>query len=62
MIAGEIAVLALTSQIQVRHLLEVAGPAGATALLGALNDARAGRRRRARPARRPAPPPASPPP
>ena len=37
LIAGEIPVLAFTSQVQVRHLLEVAGPARRQALLSALN-------------------------
>jgi uroporphyrinogen-III synthase len=37
MIAGEIQVLVFTSQIQVRHLLEVAGPARRGALVAALN-------------------------
>lgn len=36
-VAGEIAVLAITSQIQVRHLLDVAGPARRGPLLEALN-------------------------
>lgn len=38
LIAGEIPVLAFTSQVQVRHLLEVAGSARHTALLAALNN------------------------
>jgi uroporphyrinogen-III synthase len=37
LIAGDIPVLAFTSQIQIRHLLEVAGPARRDALLAALN-------------------------
>ena len=37
LIAGDIPVLAFTSQVQVRHLLEVAGPARREALLAALN-------------------------
>jgi len=37
LIAGEIPVLAFTSQVQVRHLLEVAGVARREALLAALN-------------------------
>ena len=37
-IAGDIDVLAFTSQIQVRHLLEVAGPARRDALVRALNE------------------------
>lgn len=37
LIAGQIPVLAFTSQIQVRHLLEVAGDARREALLAALN-------------------------
>ena len=37
MIAGDIQVLVFTSQIQVRHLLEVAGAARRSALLAALN-------------------------
>lgn len=38
LVAGEIAVLAVTSQIQVRHLLQVAGPARRGALIEALNS------------------------
>ena len=38
MIAGDIQVLVFTSQIQVRHLLEVAGPKRRGALLAALNS------------------------
>lgn len=37
-LAGEIAVLAITSQIQVRHLLQVAGPARQERLVSVLND------------------------
>jgi uroporphyrinogen-III synthase len=37
LISGEIPVLAFTSQVQVRHLLEVAGPGRREALLDALN-------------------------
>jgi len=37
LIAGDIPVLAFTSQVQVRHLLEIAGPARREALLAALN-------------------------
>jgi uroporphyrinogen-III synthase len=37
LIAGHIPVLAFTSQVQVRHLLEVAGPTRREALLAALN-------------------------
>lgn len=37
MIAGDISVVAFTSQVQVRHLLEVAGPTRREALLASLN-------------------------
>ena len=37
LIAGDIPVLAFTSQVQVRHLLQVAGPGRCQALLAALN-------------------------
>jgi uroporphyrinogen-III synthase len=38
LMAGEIPVMALTSQVQVRHLLHVAGPGRREALLAALNN------------------------
>jgi uroporphyrinogen-III synthase len=38
LVAGEIPVVAFTSQIQVRHLLDVAGPARRDTLLKAIND------------------------
>jgi uroporphyrinogen-III synthase len=37
-LAGEISVLAITSQIQLRHLLQVAGPARQARLISVLND------------------------
>jgi uroporphyrinogen-III synthase len=37
LVAGQIPVLSFTSQVQVRHLLEVAGPARREPLLAALN-------------------------
>ena len=47
MIAGDIAVLAFTSQVQVRHLLEVGRPGAARRAAGRAQRTRAGRRRRA---------------
>ncbi len=65
MITGDIQVLVFTSQIQVRHLLEVAGPERRGALLAALNAPAASRQAvpqcSSAPSARPAPPPATPP-